>query len=267
MLVCPSCSSEQPDSGTFCDQCGAALRPGVPQARSPAAPRADSPTTGVDAGLPAEPALCPQCGRPWIAGAAFCHMCGAPKPPPDAPAPTVDAPTTYIPDVSSLPPARERPKAGLVREGEPHDPSPPPASSKPDEPDAWEHESDTRDLPDLDFGPGIPGSLVVCESNTTICFPGGRTELVIGRRDPSGTFAPDIDLTEQGGAAKGVSRQHARIYCREAQVYIQDLGSNNGTYVNQHKLAARQEQALRNQDTIWLGHLEMVFAASKDPPD
>jgi pSer/pThr/pTyr-binding forkhead associated (FHA) protein len=107
--------------------------------------------------------------------------------------------------------------------------------------------------------------LVVCDTNTTICFPSGRTELVIGRRDPSGAFAPDIDLARQGGAEKGVSRRHARISCREHQVYIEDLESHNGTYVNQKRLQARQEQRLCDQDTIWVGHLKLVFTVTKDP--
>ena len=72
---------------------------------------------------------------------------------------------------------------------------------------------------------------------------------------------------EHGGADKGVSRRHARILSREAQVYIEDLDSSNGTYVNRTRLAPHQEKLLCDRDTIWLGHLELVFAASSDPPD
>jgi pSer/pThr/pTyr-binding forkhead associated (FHA) protein len=90
---------------------------------------------------------------------------------------------------------------------------------------------------------------------------------LIGRRDPFGTFRPDIDLTDQGGAEKGVSRQHARIFCREKQVYIEDLESSNGTYVNQQRLDARHEQMLNDRDTIWLGHFKLVYNAPNSTPN
>jgi pSer/pThr/pTyr-binding forkhead associated (FHA) protein len=123
--------------------------------------------------------------------------------------------------------------------------------------------SATLDLPGQDFQPGIPGGLTVCNSRTTLCFPDGKLDLVIGRRDQFGTFAPDIDLADEGGAQKGVSRQHARIYYRENQVYIQDLGSSNGTYVNQRQLKAKQSHRLHDRDTIWLGHMRLIFFARR----
>jgi pSer/pThr/pTyr-binding forkhead associated (FHA) protein len=87
---------------------------------------------------------------------------------------------------------------------------------------------------------------------------------VIGRRDPYGTYRPDIDLADEGAAEKGVSRQHACVTYRDEQVYIEDLGSRNGTYVNQRQLKARQPHRLQDKDTIWLGHLRLIFFA-RDP--
>lgn len=244
MLKCPTCGSEQPDTGVFCDQCGAALQAGAPQA-----PRSD--LSAVDAPATADPPVCLKCGRPRVPGAAFCHICGAPFPEPEAP-PTARpapqpsgpgyAPTTYISE-SASPPAQ----------------GPSPASQAADSPTAEGLESDTRDLPELDFASSIPGSLLVCDTNTTICFPSGTLDLVIGRQSQFSSVQPDIDLAGQGGAEKGVSRQHARIFCRDDQVYIQDLESSNGTYVNQERLKPRVSCPLHNGDTIWLGHLKMIF--------
>jgi pSer/pThr/pTyr-binding forkhead associated (FHA) protein len=69
--------------------------------------------------------------------------------------------------------------------------------------------------------------------------PGGLT---IGR----GT-ANQLRLTE-----RSVSRQHARIQRTRRGVYIRDLASGLGTYVNGRKIAG--PTALRRGDRIQIGH-------------
>ncbi|RPJ16656.1 MAG: FHA domain-containing protein, partial [Chloroflexi bacterium] len=78
-----------------------------------------------------------------------------------------------------------------------------------------------------------------------------RQEVIIGR-DPS------VDLTISSPA---VSRRHARV-TREGDGYVlEDLGSSNGTFVNEQKLSGRR--LLRHGDQIRLGH---VFTLIYDAP-
>ena len=77
----------------------------------------------------------------------------------------------------------------------------------------------------------------------------------LGRLDPASDIFPEIDLSEDGGSRKGVSRRHARILKREGTVMVEDLGSINGTFINGRRLAPYQAEALRDGDQLQLGKL------------
>lgn len=53
------------------------------------------------------------------------------------------------------------------------------------------------------------------------------------------------------------SSRHARLYDREGVVFIEDMNSTNGTYVNGRRLGA--QQALRPSDRIRIGDTEFRF--------
>ena len=53
-----------------------------------------------------------------------------------------------------------------------------------------------------------------------------------------------------------VSRHHAQLRYRSRRFWIADLGSTNGTFLNGERVT---ERALRNDDTISLGGLELIF--------
>jgi pSer/pThr/pTyr-binding forkhead associated (FHA) protein len=72
---------------------------------------------------------------------------------------------------------------------------------------------------------------------------------VIGRH-PDSTICLD-DVT--------VSRRHAHLEQSEGQVVLRDLGSLNGTYVNQERI---EEVALRHGDEVQIGRYRMVFFES-----
>src|SRR5690242_3812866 len=59
-----------------------------------------------------------------------------------------------------------------------------------------------------------------------------NTEITLGRVDTRANVYPDIDLTPYGGSETGVSRTHATIAYKNRVLYITDLGSSNGTYLN-----------------------------------
>jgi len=50
-----------------------------------------------------------------------------------------------------------------------------------------------------------------------------------------------------------VSRSHARIWCENGQILIQDLRSKNKTYVNGVELQPERKETLRDGDTVRLG--------------
>jgi len=80
-------------------------------------------------------------------------------------------------------------------------------------------------------------------------------EVIIGRLDPASDCFPEIDLTSDGGLKKGVSRRHAKITRRGNEVFIEDLGSMNGTFLNRKKLTPYLPQVLKNGDELQLGRL------------
>ena len=80
-------------------------------------------------------------------------------------------------------------------------------------------------------------------------------EVNIGRLDPASASFPDVDLTSDGGLEKGVSRRHAKITRRGSEVFIEDLGSINGTFLNRKKLTPYLPQTLSNGDELQLGKL------------
>jgi len=70
----------------------------------------------------------------------------------------------------------------------------------------------------------------------------GDGEYVIGRRSDCQIFVPDMR----------VSRQHARIRREQSRFLVEDLGSNNGTYVNGIKIQGQTD--LKNDDEITIAN-------------
>jgi pSer/pThr/pTyr-binding forkhead associated (FHA) protein len=52
-----------------------------------------------------------------------------------------------------------------------------------------------------------------------------------------------------------VSQLHARVYRRDGQLYVEDLGSTNGTYLNRKKVSA--PIAIRKGDRLQIGKTVM----------
>jgi hypothetical protein len=85
----------------------------------------------------------------------------------------------------------------------------------------------------------------------------GQSELFVGRA--SKKSVPDIDLSPFGGSQAGVSRRHSRLVCRQGQWFVEDLGSTNGTFINGEKIAPRQLIAVKHQDLIRCGQIELLL--------
>lgn len=68
----------------------------------------------------------------------------------------------------------------------------------------------------------------------TLAAPKNRDAYLIGRL-PN----PNLDVTISYD--NQVSRQHARLFMKDGQWYLQDVGSKNGTYIGKHKLESIAE--------------------------
>jgi FHA domain-containing protein len=100
-----------------------------------------------------------------------------------------------------------------------------------------------------------PGSLilVVIGQEQPIILK-GSAQVTLGRLNP-GETAPTIDLTPYNADLLGVSRQHARIKRSEDRYTIEDVGSTNGTWVNEIRLKPHQFHEIENGALIRLGQL------------
>ena len=99
-------------------------------------------------------------------------------------------------------------------------------------------------LPRQREAPALRPRLLVLASGL---YPEG-TSVVL---DEDVTFgrAPDCDVVLDGDGT--VSAHHARVFHRDGSIYVEDLGSTNGTCANGQQLAA--ERLLRDGDLIVIG--------------
>jgi diguanylate cyclase (GGDEF)-like protein len=82
--------------------------------------------------------------------------------------------------------------------------------------------------------------IVLAGENLGQMFRVDQSETIIGR-------APDGHIRVQDGS---VSRRHSRIIQVGGEVWIEDMGSSNGTYVNEGRIV---KQLLRDGDKIQMG--------------
>lgn len=92
----------------------------------------------------------------------------------------------------------------------------------------------------------------------------GRSEFTLGRISEGQSILPDLDLTPYEAYNQGVSRLHATIRVNQQNLSIMDLGSSNGTRVNDIKVAPHDEFALKHGDVITLGQFRIQTLVRKD---
>jgi ribosomal protein L40E len=89
-------------------------------------------------------------------------------------------------------------------------------------------------------------------------MPVHRSPLLLGRGRPQEDYRPDFDMTFYDPDGY-VSRRHAQIIKARNGYFITDLGSSNGTYVNDLLLPAQRPRLLRNGDRIEIGEVVIQF--------
>lgn len=127
---------------------------------------------------------------------------------------------------------------------------------------------ETLDItPKLAKVPADALGLFVMNSEQPVLIKGAQ-RVTLGRSVEGG--APvSIDLTDYGAALLGVSRQHAAILVSQEMYLLQDLGSTNGTWLNEVRLPPHIPRTLKNGDMIRLGQLRIyiVFHAARSTQD
>jgi eukaryotic-like serine/threonine-protein kinase len=89
-----------------------------------------------------------------------------------------------------------------------------------------------------------------------------RESNVVGRSDPNSNIFPEIDLSRFDPHTK-ISRRHARIWREGTSFLVEDLGSVNGTVINDAvRLAPRQPRVLTSGDRLRLGETTLHFLVS-----
>ena len=107
--------------------------------------------------------------------------------------------------------------------------------------------------------PGLAKLVVAGTTELDASFVLQKDNNLLGRTDPHSNVFPEIDLSRFDPETK-VSRRHARIW-REGETFlVEDLGSVNGTVINDSvRLAPRQPRVLDSGDKLRLGETTLHF--------
>jgi len=268
MIVCPNCNHPNPEGAVQCEACYTPL---------PA-------TTS-----------CPNCGAAIQADAAFCGQCGhnmqsapvsatvAPEMPPAIPDlhhEPVMAQTSSPPQEQAVPPTVAVPHQGEDEGGPPKrvavphqgedetavpattfaeppivpvvSPTPPPT------PPIVPSVSSTAPTPSTASKTQLQqqsAKLLHVQTDRLIELSPSLSVVHIGK--PNDRIPPDIDVSGFPNS-EVVSRMHADIRIEGDAYYIEDVGSSNGTYINNSPLLPGNRHRLRTGDRIALGKGDMM---------
>jgi hypothetical protein len=92
--------------------------------------------------------------------------------------------------------------------------------------------------------------------------------VILGRQPLPDDHCDLVDLTDLAGFEHGVSRAHCMVQRRGTRLVVIDLGSTNGTFLNDQPVLPYQERILAHGDRLILGtlHLELFFDLIEDEP-
>jgi len=90
--------------------------------------------------------------------------------------------------------------------------------------------------------------VIMLDKQITKRIPLRGVSVILGRHPKCGVVLPD----------RTISAHHARITMVREDCFLEDLGSTNGTYVNQQHI---ERSLLEDQDVISLGKYRIIFLA------
>ena len=228
MLVCPRCNSPNPDWTIHCQSCNVPIQPSV---------------------------NCSNCGILVLKTASFCGQCGValrqgslalyqgaasvlPQPAEVSPSPLPVYPQENVLGINAVPFPTD---PGKVIVQETLTPLQNPQKNEPIAPSAKPILLKTQ----------------LCHQQTNQVFPLPSGDMVIYLGKPNDRFPPDIDLSILPNADV-VSRVHARIVIDHQGYFLEDLGSSNGTYINDRCLSTGESYLLTKGDRFVLGKNNLV---------
>ena len=248
MIICPNCNYQNPEGASQCEACYTPL-----------------------------PALitCSNCGAKVQADASFCGQCGhslanqssVPAPPPPAaatPIPAAATPPAEVDAAEAISPDLVEPEPLVALDPLEEPPPPLPADPVPENiPTAIDiySEPPTTTQPEVDVvAPqtqiqSLSARLLHVQTDTIMELPIGLEVVHIGK--PNERIPPDLDVSGFP-ESEIVSRVHANIRIEGDVYYIEDVGSSNGTYINNLPLATGNRHRLRPGDRIALGKGDKV---------
>jgi len=124
-------------------------------------------------------------------------------------------------------------------------------------PDHLTRKTITRDLDDV-------SSALLSEDGCVSLFVSGLREklcfdkspiITLGRLNELFHVEGLVDLSPYRATERGVSRIHCQLSLKDNQVYITDLGSTNGTYLNGRRLEPNQPTLITKRNTVSLARL------------
>lgn len=85
-------------------------------------------------------------------------------------------------------------------------------------------------------------------------------EIIIGRNTQNSPVMPDIDLSKVNADEMGVSRMHLglRYDAKHQSINIYDMGSANGSFLNEQRIHPQEVRILHHGDALRLGALILV---------
>lgn len=86
---------------------------------------------------------------------------------------------------------------------------------------------------------------------------------LLGRFNSSKQRSNHIDLSPFGAADRGVSRIHSQLHMDDGKLYISDMDSTNGTFVDGIRLQPHYPTQLRQGSEVMLGklHIQIMYRA------
>ncbi len=252
MEACPNCGAAVQADASFCGQCGYNLQaaPAPVPVSSPASsglPPTITPSMGTpSADLPdpivPDPLVEPEplVGQPSATSEAEAPV----PPPPPVEAEAMTPPPPPPPDQSEVPPPPPPDQSEVP-------PPPPPAAETPEAtpPAAPPTPAPSAPLGQTQLQTQVARLLHV-QTNTLIELPSNLTIVHLGK--PNDRIPPDIDVAGFPNS-EIVSRIHADIRVEGDSYFLEDVGSSNGTYVNNAPLPMGNRHRLRPGDRIALG--------------
>jgi CRP-like cAMP-binding protein len=105
--------------------------------------------------------------------------------------------------------------------------------------------------------PEVKAYLVSTMSGKT--FPITKSESYVGRVDRVTGAVPEIDLSDED-PKRFISRRHAKIMKDEdAFLLVEEIGTVNGTFLNNQRLATGSPVPLKNGDTLTFANITLTF--------